>query len=748
MKCFIIKLNELPIFHVFGSNAFYHVPKKLRRKLDKTGHKCIFLGFDNTSTIVLSIPDLIIQTFRTVVVEDGIFLDQESLKNFGIGHRAEHSEEIAEKQKSSNEIEEDNANFQDNDDWHPNFGKRFHSENNDSDWEEEENEEEDFNLLGMIDEDKGIIEKVLEEINEQLSFLSIDQEFVSQKNTDQKFIHQQKTEKEPIQTKNSMNSNEIHEANEFEMANIKRLNDVQTEKMQKEPKSFEEAIQNPEWLKSMEKEMHALLENKTWVLTDLPKGKKLVKNKWVYKIKDDGRLKSRLVAKGFTQVFGQDYDETWSPVGRKASLRLLIWYVLQHSWHWKQMDVDTAFLNSELDEEIYMNQPIGFNDKSNRVCRLLKTIYGLKQASRMWYKTLKGFLESKGLKQSEVDPCIYFSDGMIIFVYVDDIIISADSAEKMQNLSQEFQKQFKMKDIGKPKRILGFDLHEIENGNGIHLSGQNMIIELLKQCGMDQSKPVSTPMDHKQFFVPNQKEVFYEKFSELSYESIIGSLLYIANNFRPDISYAVSILSQFTSNPSELHFQGIKRILRYLNGTKDYGLIFRKGSNMNILKGFTDADFGSCYTRKSRTGYIFFTENCTLSWSSKKQQVIALSTCEAEYYALVEGGKEAIHLKKLLWEFKNQKPFDSEDTSDISTVTLFCDNQSTIFISKNSTAEHKVMKHVDIRQKWIQEKIESNEFEIQYVQTNEQIADIFTKALPKEKFEKFRNLCNVSKLDF
>jgi hypothetical protein len=221
----------------------------------------------------------------------------------------------------------------------------------------------------------------------------------------------------------------------------------------------------------------------------------------------------------------------------------------------------------------------------------------------------------------------------------------------------------------------------------------------------------------------------------------MGSLLYIANTFRPDIAYAVSVLSQFTGNPSEEHWRGVKRILRYLQGTRSYGLLISKeSSTSSLLKGFTDADFAACFTRRSRTGYAFFVGSSMVSWCSRKQNVVALSTCEAEYYALTEGGKEAIHLKRLLWEIKNQQPLPDDEVLDM--VTLFCDNQSTIFVSKNP-AEHKMMKHVDLRYKWIQEKVEAKEFEIEYVSTKDQVADVFTKALTKDVFQRLRTLCGV-----
>jgi hypothetical protein len=629
-------LSKLPKFHVFGSISYYHVPKQLRSKLDGTGQRCIFLGFTSTCTLVLSLPDLMIREVRTVKINDGEFLSAEESRELGMEQRIreERSEPIMnsveEVQRSLTQLNEKQVNaesfpvpsvnrnsddykgvqmedqengegvrrlrarkpisyVEEEEEWHPSLGRRhLQSANNDSDWkieEEETNLVTHFDYLSLLNLNDDTLYAMLSQVTQQI-------------------------EKLGQVTQDKDNSSEFKDnSSELSYSSIHLS----------EPNSFEEAFKDPKWLKSMEQEIKSLLDNETWILTDLPKGRKPVRNKWVYRVKNDGRLKSRLVAKGFTQVFGIDFDETWSPVGRKASLKLLISFVIGNSWKWKQMDVDTAFLNSKLDEEIYMDQPKGFEDGSERVCHLLKSIYGLKQASRMWYNTLKDFLESAGLTRSRIDPCIYLAPGLIIFVYVDDIVIAAESDKKLRHISDQFKKRFMMKDMGKPTHILGLDIMELSNGEGIHLSGKKMISELLENCKMDGSRHVSTPMDPNQSFVPNPSvSNGSSKIGLFNYGSVIGSLIYIANSFRPDIAYAVSVLSQFTTNPSEDHFRGVKRVLRYLNGTRDYGLLYKSKSKGLHLYGYTDADFASCFSRRSRSGFIFYSGNSTLSWSSKK----------------------------------------------------------------------------------------------------------------------------------
>jgi hypothetical protein len=774
-----MKLQRLPKFHIFGSICYYHVPKELRTKLMTKGKKGLFLGFTNTSSLVLTLgEDKEIIEVRTAVVDEGEFLEPEELKKLGIGNSRNQAAIIPLSVQDLQPVQDENFKMDidnvDNDDvdmdprsnvddegdedqdlsdfldntleretrsnsdfgnpagssvgndqasssssyspnyveddiaWHPRFGRRYLYDQDDESWEDDASSDESTNFAEQVEtlcflshlagqdegsEDKLILDKLISQVEKKLQCLSASSESANQSSTSS------------------------------------------------EPRNFLEAVQDPLWIKSMQQEMKSLLDNKTWILVDLPKGRKLVRNKWVYKVKSDGRLKSRLVAKGFTQVPGVDFEETFSPVGRKASLKMLIWLVMYRNWKWKQMDVDTAFLYSTLEEEIYMEQPKGYEDGTDRVCRLLKSIYGLKQASRAWYDTLKDFLEGVNMKRSRVDPCIYFGEGVIIFVYVDDIIIAGENDEIIEKISDGFKSRFKMKDLGEPKRILGLDLIEVPEG--IMLCGKSMIEDLLRRTNMLNCRPVSTPMDPNQSFVPNPDKT-EEESNRLSFASVIGSLLYIANSFRPDICYAVSVLSQFTSNPSEDHWRGAKRVLRYLSGTRDYGLLFkrRKDGEEAQLRGFTDADFASCFSRKSRTGYIFLIGDAVLCWHSRKQSVIALSTCEAEFYALTEGGKEAIHLKRLFWEICNQEPL--RDEIKLETIKLFCDNQSTIFVSKNP-AEHRMMKHVDLRYKWIQEKIDQDEFQVEYVSTKEQLADIFTKALAKELFEKFRARCGVVK---
>ena len=578
-----------------------------------TSKKCLFLGYSDTSMLILCLQDLQVRQLRTVNVFDGEFLDRAELKNLGllidssiIADIAPHSDTTLKldgfyETNAATEIFSDNSDVSanagpegdvsatlesilDNTNQRDQFSSQVEGEREDDEQEARTLSESHFDSgsgTGQYDEPtsnsldfrrKSPVDYTEEDVEWHRSF----GKRFAHENSDESWSGTSSELSSYYCTLGTKGKLDLGIGLSHTCLNSK------AEMYIDEPSSFSEASMDPRWVQSMQEEMKSLLELQTWKLVDLPPGRKIVKNRWVYKKKSDGRLKSRLVAKGFTQTRGLDFDETWSPVGRKSSLKLLIHFVLMNRWSWRQMDVDTAFLNSKLHEEIYMAQPVGFEDGSARVCRLLKSVYGLKQASREWYNTLSEFLLSLGFQRSRIDPCLYMQSGIIIFTYVDDIIIAAATQILVDEVSSKFKERFRMKDMGTPRRILGLDI--IECSQGIHLSSKGMIEDLLKRCQFQNSRPVSTPMDFNQVFVSNEKICSQE--DQQLFSSLMGSLLYIAGSFIPDITCAVSVLSQFTSNPSEEHFRGLKRILRYLNGTKDFGLLFSNDDVSNYqLRG-------------------------------------------------------------------------------------------------------------------------------------------------------------------
>lgn len=381
-----------------------------------------------------------------------------------------------------------------------------------------------------------------------------------------------------------------------------------------DPQTVDEALSSEnagEWKTAMEDEMASHMANETWELTTPPPEKKSIKCKWVFKTKmnADGeavRHKARLVVKGFSQKKGIDYEETFAPVVRYTSLRLLLALSAKHDWVIHQMDAVTAFLNGNLKEEIYMIQPDGFDDNSGRVCKLKKSIYGLKQSSRVWNEKLNSVLLSFGLNRSEVDQCIYHAgtedELLVVAIYVDDVLIFSKHLNKITKLKASLMKEFKMSDMGEITSILG--MRVTRNDEGIKIDQSAYITDVLKRFGMDTCNPISTPFDTNQKLTSDMCPKTEDERAEMSkvpYMQAVGCLLYAAQITRPDICFAVNVLSRYSTNPGKAHWTALKRVLRYLQGTKDKCLFFRKGSEE--ITGFCDADWaGDIDSRRSTPG--------------------------------------------------------------------------------------------------------------------------------------------------
>ncbi|WOH04396.1 hypothetical protein DCAR_0623805 [Daucus carota subsp. sativus] len=395
-----------------------------------------------------------------------------------------------------------------------------------------------------------------------------------------------------------------------------------------EPHTFEEASRDGKWLKAMEEEIIALKQNETWDLVPKPPGIKPISFKWVYKIKthQDGsveRYKARLVARGFSQQYGIDYDETFSPVAKLTTIRVLLALAASNNWKLWQMDVKNAFLHGELDRVIYMEQPRGFESKerSDYVCKLRKALYGLRQAPRAWYGKIGEFLVESGYQVTSADSSLFVKSKQgkltIVLVYVDDLIITGDDIDEIERTRSNLSVRFQMKELGELKHFLGLEIEQTKDG--LFLCQLKYARDLLGKFGMLECKPVPTPM------VPNSK-LCSEEGQELKdgtvYRQLVGSLIYLTLS-RPDISYAVGVISRFMQNPRKPHFEAAKRILRYIKGSIDYGLLYKKNEDCE-LAGYCDADYaGDCDTRRSTTGYVFTLGSTAISWCSKRQPTVS-----------------------------------------------------------------------------------------------------------------------------
>ncbi|CAF4946395.1 unnamed protein product [Pieris macdunnoughi] len=502
--------------------------------------------------------------------------------------------------------------------------------------------------------------------------------------------------------------------------------------IESDPETLEQALQcenSQKWISAMDDEYNSLLENNTWTLSKLPYGRVAIPCRWVFKTKIDGdgnvtRYKARLVIKGYQQKQYIDYNEVYAPVVRLSSIRYLLAIAAKYQLKIEQLDAVTAFLQGDIDVELYMSQPSRYDNGTKEVCKLNKSIYGLKQASRTWNKKLDNFLSSIGFSKSNVDPCVYYKyeneHVMFITIYVDDILLFHNCQESANNIKIKMKNNFKMNELGIAYCYIGLCISY--SSEGIAIDQTRYIENTLRRFGMEQCNSVGTPME------PNIKFSSSEKFESIPYQEATGCLLYISQGTRPDICYAVHTLCRYNSSHTEEHWNAVKRLFRYLQGTKYLQLVYKSNVDEEIT-GYSDSDWASCTEdRKSCTGYIFNFQGAAISWNSKRQQTVALSTTEAEYMALSAATQEAMWLRQLhceLWP-----------SLKVTPITLYCDNQSAIKLT-GTYSYHARSKHIDVRHHYLRNKVECGDLKIEYVGTDSMVADCLTKALPKPKHQHF-----------
>ncbi|KAL5751853.1 hypothetical protein ACOSQ2_022360 [Xanthoceras sorbifolium] len=511
-----------------------------------------------------------------------------------------------------------------------------------------------------------------------------------------------------------------------------------------EPECYDEAMQvedSVKWESAMRDEMDSLMSNQTWELAELPPGKKALHNKWVFRIKEEHngnkRYKARMVVKGFQQKEGIDYNEIFSPVVKLTTIRLVLKIVAAENLHLEQLDVKTAFLHGDLEEEIYMRQPEGFKEagKENLVCRLKKSLYGLKQAPRQWYKKFDSFMSSSGFTRCQADHCCYIkrfdNSFIILLLYVDDMLVAGSDMQEIMNLKRELSKQFAMKDLGAAKQILGMRIKRDTKSETLLLSQAEYIKKVLSRFNMQDAKPVSTPLGvHFRLSKEQSPKTEEERthMAKVPYASAIGSLMYAMVCTRPDIAQAVGAVSRYMNNPGKIHWEAVKWILRYLRGTTNKTLCFKGGDT--TLTGYVDADLaGNVDIRKSTTGYVYTLGGTAVSWVSQLQKIVALSTTEAEYVAVTEASKEMVWLQSFLGELGKKQ----EDN------VLYCDSQSAIHLAKNPSF-HSRTKHIQLRYHFIRSLLEDGILKLEKISGAQNPADMLTKTVTTDKLK----LCSAS----
>ncbi|GJQ97098.1 putative ribonuclease H-like domain-containing protein, partial [Tanacetum coccineum] len=471
------------------------------------------------------------------------------------------------------------------------------------------------------------------------------------------------------------------------------FNNLPTEE---EPKKISEALQDDSWVQAMQEELLQFKLQQVWVLVDLPHGMKVIGTKWVYRNKRDERgvvvrNKARLVAQGYTQEEGIDYDEVFAPVARIEAIRLFLAFASFMGFIVYQMDVKSAFLYGTIDEEVYVSQPPGFVDPDHpkKVYKVVKALYGLHQAPRAWYATLSTFLEKHGYKRGTIDKTLFIKrdkkDIMLVQVYVDDIIFGSTKKSWCDEFEALMKSRFQMSSMGELTFFLGLQVKQ--NKAGIFISHDKYVAEILKKFDLVNVKTGITPMETKVGLTKDEDAVDVDVHL---YRSMIGSLMYLTAS-RPDIMYAVCVCSRFQVTPKTSHLNAVKRIFKYLKGKPHLGLWYPRESPFD-LEAFSDSDYGgSNLDRKSTTGGCQFLGQRLISWQCKKQTIVATSTTEAEYVAAAN-----------------------------------CCGQNPVYHSKT--------KHIEIRHHFIRDCYEKKLISVEKIHTDLNVADLLTKPFDGPRF--------------
>ncbi|GJW51904.1 retrovirus-related pol polyprotein from transposon TNT 1-94 [Tanacetum coccineum] len=499
-----------------------------------------------------------------------------------------------------------------------------------------------------------------------------------------------------------------------------------------ESKNVNEALTDESWIIAMQEELNQFVANDVWELVPQPKNMTIIGTKWVFRNKLDengvvSRNKARLVAQGYNQQEGIDYDETYAPVARLESIRILLAYAYALDFKLFQMDLKNAFLNGLINKEVYVAQPLGFIDfkKPDHVYKLKKALYGLKQAPKAWYDRLKAFLIKHEYKIGMVDNTLFTkkksSNLIIVQIYVDDIIFGSTCQDMCDEFAKIMHDEFEMSMMGELNFFLGLQIKQMEDG--IFFNQSKYIKEMLKKFGLEDSKPMKTPMSSDTKLTKDEE---CESVDSTKYRGMIGSLLYLTAS-RPDIMFSVCLCARFQEAPKTSHLEAVKRIFRYIKGTTHLGLWYPKGTGIETVV-YADSDHAGDYVdRKSTSGICTFVGCCLTSWFSKKQTDLAISTTEAEYISARKACQQALWMKQALIDYDIR----------LDDLPIMCDNKGAIGLSKN-TVQHSRTKHIEIRHHFLRDNVQKGHISIEKVSSIDNIADIHTKHLKRESFNYLR----------
>lgn len=703
------------MYHEFGTEVYVMIPEEKRRKLDKKAEKMRFIGYDEQA-----------KAFRLLTKSNAVQISRE-VKFINETPKDDIPEYFAfdddDEQKENNKLE---RNIEENNDTEENEDVEDNGESGD-----DEESFVDKTMIERNESDTSVYTDAYEEMN-----LYDETEPATRRSTRTNFG------KAPSYLSDYLlyKENEETDEEEDDEANAATLKI-------REPRTFSEAMGLPEakqWMAAMQEELKVINKNKTWEEVEMPKDRKPIDCKWVYKVKYDERgniakFKARLVARGFSQRYGIDYDEVFAPVAKQQTLRMLLSVAGARGYEVKQYDVESAFLNGELSEEIYMRQPPGFK-QSNKMLKLRKSLYGLKQAARVWNEKLHEALTISGCVQNVADKCLYTAKSgesvCYILMHVDDIVTAGNDKNFVNKIIESLNKHFIIKELGKVSHYLGIDITRDEKGN-FSIGQPNYIDKIVEEAKLQDARNSRVPISTGYYKVESNGTNEQTKLLETNetYRKLIGMLLYVSTNTRPDISIAVSILSQRVSHPTINDMNEVKRMIRYLKTTRDERLKLSDERFEKSLKVYTDADWAEeTRDRRSNSGFLARINGGTFAWSCRKQTLVALSSTEAEYIALSEATKEVIWIRELMkcFNISVDKPTD-----------IYVDNQSCVKIAENEKFSNRT-KHIDTKFHFIRDQARKKVIAFKYVPSNENLADMMTKPLGPSKLKELRNAAGLN----
>lgn len=537
------------------------------------------------------------------------------------------------------------------------------------------------------------------------------------------------------------------------------------------PKSVKAAFSSSDeekWRAAVRTEYDGMVEQKVFTkvhISDIPLGRKPIGSKIVLATKrdekgDEIKKKARIVAKGYAQVEGVDVHDTYAPVTRMESIRIICAIAAAHNLELDQMDVKTAFLNSDIDELVFITPPDGIPSQGEGIVwKLNKGLYGLRQSSKLWFDTIDGQLGKLGWERCEGDNCLYIYDHdgafMLLALYVDDLLLACPIKDRpvLDDMKLKLKDIYEMTDLGVARHLLGLEIIRDRAARTLCLSQQAYIDTIVDTYGQSDAQALTTPMSSGHPLSKDQSPKNDDErhdASKLPYQNLVGSLMYAARATRPDICYAIGVLSKFSSCYGRAHWAAAIRVVRYLKGTRN--LVLRYDGKIkpslagavgmspdfmtpNLLEGFTDSDWaGDADTRKSTSGYVFMLSGGAISWSSRLQPTVALSSTEAEYMGGTRVAQEAMFLRPLLSEILRTEPS--------LPTTIHCDNQGAIALSVHP-GNHPRTKHIELKYHFIRQAVNEKKITLKWCKTDDMVADIMTKGLDFKKHSRFRSMMGL-----